>query len=88
MSESVATSPVSWDPRPRLPNLLVIGAIKCGTASLHEYLALHSDIFMSALKETDFFVGRQTWEWGVEWYRDQFAAREPICGESSPLRPD
>lgn len=39
-----------------LPNLVVIGAMKCGTSALHSYLALHPDISMSTRKELDFFV--------------------------------
>lgn len=40
-----------------LPNLLVIGAQKCGTSSLHYYLDLHPEIAMSSPKELDFFGG-------------------------------
>src|SRR4051794_26778279 len=38
-----------------LPNLLVMGAAKCGTTSLHYYLGLHPDIHMSTPKELNFF---------------------------------
>ncbi len=44
-----------------LPNLLIIGANKAGTSSLHAYLAQHPDIFMSSPKEPMFFV-----TWGLE----------------------
>lgn len=39
-----------------LPNLIVIGAMKCGTSSLHRYLDLHPQIAMSARKELDYFI--------------------------------
>jgi hypothetical protein len=39
-----------------LPNLFVIGAPKCGTTSLHRYLAQHPRISMSAVKEPKFFL--------------------------------
>lgn len=39
-----------------LPNFLVIGAAKAGTTSLHRYLGQHPQIFMSRLKETNFFA--------------------------------
>jgi len=39
----------------RLPNVLVIGAQKCGTTALHALLAGHPEIFGSAQKEPDFF---------------------------------
>ena len=39
-----------------LPNLIVIGAQKCGTSSLHYYLDLHPEIQMSSPKELQFFI--------------------------------
>src|SRR3954447_20887582 len=65
-----------------LPNLIVIGAAKCGTTSLHEYLALHPDIAMSAKKELNFFT-RDDWRSQVDWYADQFSDAA-VRGESSP----
>ena len=38
-----------------LPNFFVPGAAKSGTSSLHEYLAQHSDVFMSDVKAPHFF---------------------------------
>ena len=43
--------------RGALPNLVVIGAMKCGTTSLHHYLDLHPAISMSRPKELNFFFG-------------------------------
>lgn len=40
----------------KLPNFLVIGAGKAGTTSLYFYLAQHPEVFMSALKEVNFFA--------------------------------
>ena len=42
--------------RPPRPNLFVIGAMKSGTTSLHNYLNDHPDIFMSQRKEPNYFV--------------------------------
>jgi hypothetical protein len=39
-----------------LPNLFVIGTAKSGTTSLHHYLNHHPDIFMSPVKEPNFFA--------------------------------
>jgi hypothetical protein len=39
-----------------LPNFFVIGAPRSGTTSLYEYLSAHPDIYMSAVKEPDFFA--------------------------------
>jgi hypothetical protein len=41
--------------RAHLPTFMVIGAAKCGTTSLHSYLAQHPSISMSSVKETNFF---------------------------------
>jgi len=38
-----------------LPNFLIIGAAKSGTTSLYYYLQQHPQIFMSPVKETNFF---------------------------------
>jgi len=38
----------------RLPDFLTIGAAKAGTTSLHFYLSLHPEVFMSKLKSPDF----------------------------------
>jgi hypothetical protein len=42
--------------RGMLPNLVVIGGLKCGTTSLHHYLNLHPEVEMSRPKELNFFV--------------------------------
>jgi hypothetical protein len=38
------------------PNFFIVGAPKAGTTSLYEYLAQHPDIYMSPLKETNYFA--------------------------------
>lgn len=67
-----------------LPNLIVIGAMKCGTTSLHHYLARHPEIAMSRDKELDFFVAERNWVKGAGWYASRFSAEARIRGESSP----
>ncbi|MGH9894035.1 MAG: sulfotransferase, partial [bacterium] len=39
-----------------LPNFIVIGAAKAGTTALYWYLAEHPAVFMSAVKETNYFA--------------------------------
>lgn len=65
-----------------LPNLVVVGAMKCGTTSLHEYLSQHADIQMSEPKEVNYFAGANS-NRSIEWYRSLFDANSPIRGESS-----
>ncbi len=67
-----------------LPNLIVIGGLKCGTTSLHHYLGLHPEIGMSRPKELNFFVSELNWELGADWYAGHFSAGDPVRGETSP----
>jgi hypothetical protein len=67
-----------------LPNLIIIGGLKCGTTSLHHYLNLHPEVGMSRPKELNFFVEELNWPLGAEWYAGHFAADAPVRGESSP----
>jgi len=45
-----------------LPNLLIVGAAKCGTTSLHNYLKQHPDIFMTEHKEPHFLINSEIGE--------------------------
>jgi hypothetical protein len=65
------------------PNLIVIGAMKAGTTSFHNYLDLHPEIAMTAAKETNFFSNPVYWNRGVDWYFSQFDARARVRGETS-----
>lgn len=77
-----------------LPNLVVIGAMKCGTTALHGHLDAHPQIAMSRPKELNFFFGAGAdatapwsagnWSRGVSWYGSHFDAAVPVRGESSP----
>jgi len=67
-----------------LPNLIIIGAQKCGTTRLHYYLGLHPQIFMSKEKELEFFIEERNWPNGLAWYASNFKGRAKIYGESSP----
>jgi Sulfotransferase domain len=40
----------------RKPNFFIIGAPKCGTTALYEYLRTHPNIYMSPVKEPHFFA--------------------------------
>lgn len=80
-------------PKHLLPNLVLIGAMKCGTSALHDYLDLHPEITMSRPKELNFFFGPSAsdrpwtagnWSRGLGWYARHFPAHAPVRGESSP----
>ncbi|HZL89509.1 MAG TPA: sulfotransferase [Pirellulaceae bacterium] len=68
----------------RRPNLFVVGAMKAGSTSLHEYLHQHPQIYMSRFKEPQYFAPHRTrfglWgqgnplpEPGIDWYLRLFA---------------
>nr|MBA3587010.1 sulfotransferase [Chloroflexota bacterium] len=39
----------------RLPDFFIVGAPKCGTTALYDYLAPHPDVFMPFHKEPLYF---------------------------------
>src|SRR4029077_9765606 len=67
-----------------LPNLIIIGGLKCGTTSIHHYLGLHPEIQMSKPKELNFFVSELNWDLGLHWYASRFDSAFQVRGESSP----
>jgi hypothetical protein len=81
----------------KFPNLFIIGAMKAGTSSLHEYLHQHPEIFMARFKEPQFFAPHTTrtgYRWGqgnpypepgADWYLRLFAGAGDVkyAGESS-----
>jgi hypothetical protein len=84
MNNQLNTKAILTSTTTSLPNLIVIGAMKCGTSSLHQYLNLHPQIQMSQFKELDFFIQEKNWNKGIDWYRSNFSQSADIIGESSP----
>src|SRR6476620_8240755 len=78
-----ASTPALAEPG-ALPNLIVIGAQKCGTSGLHYYLSLHPETSMSNPKELNFFIAERNFPRGREWYGAHFDPRAAARGESSP----
>ncbi|MEZ0579779.1 sulfotransferase [Nocardioides sp. MH1] len=76
------STPVAPDPS-RLPNLVVVGAAKAGSTSLHNYLALHPAISMSRDKEMRFFTDPDCRSW-IGRYQDYYDAGATYRGESTP----
>ncbi len=68
----------------RLPNLLIIGAMKSGTTSLCYYLNLHPEITMARKKEVNFFSGDRLNPKDINWYSLHFNKNTKIAGEASP----
>ena len=69
----------------RLPDFIVIGAMKSGTSGLHKQLARRSGLFLSTPKEPNFFSDDDVHSRGEGWYHTLFAGARPdqVCGESS-----
>ena len=67
------------------PNLFIIGAMKSGTTSLHNYLDMHPDIAMSEEKEPGYFVEELSLKRGENWYANLFESDSQYRyrGESS-----
>jgi hypothetical protein len=87
-SRVIATDEPRNEPKPRLPNFLVIGAMKAGTTSLYHYLRAHPEVFMPAIKELDFFAEEGNWRRGFGWYAKQFREADPkavAVGEASTV---
>lgn len=68
----------------QLPTVIIIGAMKCGTSSLHYYMGLHPAIWMSRRKELNFFLTADSHARGEHWYRSWFRTSRPVRGEASP----
>lgn len=65
---------------------LIIGAMKSGTTSLFEYLAVHPAIAPCSTKEPNFFVDEEQWARGMDAYRrlwDWDAAVHRVALEAS-----
>ncbi|MCV7265157.1 sulfotransferase family protein [Mycolicibacterium poriferae] len=85
----------SGAPTKKVPNLFIVGAPRCGTTSLHNYIAQHPECYMSRLKEPGYFSRHRVREsirganpsvWTYDWYLSLFADAKPnhlIVGESS-----
>lgn len=65
-----------------LPNLIVIGSMKCGTTTLHDFLGKHPDIFVSEPKEINFFSGENS-DKSLDWYKAHFNPDMAVRAESS-----
>lgn len=78
----------------RLPELLIIGAQKCGTTALHDALSQHPDVHPASdpvtgqvVKEVHFFS--LNYNKGIDWYASHFQPDHPlsspgVCLDASP----
>ncbi len=67
-------------------DFIIIGAQKCGTTSLFEYLRHHPDVYMPPQKEIGFFSSDRNYTRGWHWYAAatlEDAPSQAVCGEAS-----
>lgn len=69
----------------RLPQSIIIGARKCGTRALIEFLEMHPQI-ISPNDEMHFFSNDSNYKLGIEWYRKKMPLSYPdqITVEKTP----
>jgi hypothetical protein len=69
----------------RLPNFIIIGAMKSATSTLHEQLARQPGISMCDPKEPNFFGDDANYAKGLSWYAGLFSAGPAgaLLGEAS-----
>lgn len=53
-----------------LPDFIIIGAQRCGTTSLYQYLISHPNIVSAVTKEISFFDKK--FDMGLKWYKSHF----------------
>jgi len=74
------------------PDFLIIGAQKCGTTSLYNYLLRHPTIVPATKRSIKFFDHGPNWDKGLMWYRAHFPfapgrtapPARPLVGECTP----
>lgn len=71
----------------RLPDFVIIGAMKSATSTLYQWLRARPDVHMAWPKETNYFAVPKWWEMGIEWYTGQFSEATPgqLAGEASVI---
>jgi len=64
-----------------LPDFIIIGAQRCGTTSIYNYITTHPKIAPASTKELHFFD--VNFSKGLDWYKSQFS-HDKVTGEASP----
>lgn len=74
----------------RLPDFVIIGAMKAGTTTLFRWLDEQDEVSMPAVKEPEFFVSESDWAAGVPPYAEHFSsvAQGQLTGEASTAYSD
>ncbi len=78
---------IPWpEKKEKAPDFLIVGAAKCGTSSLYNYLSHHPQILFPHKKELDYF-GKH-FARGIDWYLSHFPTITDhdnfLTGEATP----
>jgi len=70
----------------KLPNAIIIGAAKCATTALLEFIAAHPNVVGNSSKEIYYFSSVNNYKKGQEWYRQQmpYSNENQITIEKTP----
>lgn len=63
----------------RQANIFIVGAPKAGTTSLYHYLAEHPEVFMSKIKETNYFTYQQIEAQGLYYDATPVRSEKDYC---------
>lgn len=68
----------------RLPDFVIVGALRSGSTTLYRLLTEHPEVFMAVPKEVRYF--NEFFDRGLEWYAEHFARASPDqrIGEATP----
>ena len=77
----------------RLPDVINIGGMKCGTTSLFHYMRAHPEVGTSRYKQTYFFNDQGearteregNWHKGLEWYKNEWPTAGRVIFEGLSL---
>jgi hypothetical protein len=67
----------------RLPDFVIIGAMKAGTTTLFDRLGQVPGVTLPQVKEPHFFSDDDRWGRGVDWYQTLFEGCDGVTGEAS-----
>ena len=63
-----------------LPHFVIIGAAKCGTGSLYQYISDHPNVIYAHTKEIHYFD--RNYSKGIDWYRSNFPFLSKVAPDS------
>jgi len=69
-----------------IPNFFIVGAPKAGTTSLYHYLEEHPDVYMSPIKETNYFSYNEIKEQGLFYNEEYINTKEQYLAQFTGVK--